>query len=106
MKKGFSLIISFLLLTNLVYTQEPKAYLLKFDYTKIDPLEIVNRNFHVVELTGNMYTTVSFGKVILWPFKKIANVGFKEGLNTTIKNYLSFQTITNPLTDSSFQCLL
>jgi hypothetical protein len=106
MKKGFSLIILFLFLTNLVYAQELESYLLKFDYTKIDPLEIVNRNFHVVELTGNMDTTVSFGKVILWPFKKTANVGFKEGLNTTIKNYLSFQTITNPLTDSSFQCML
>jgi len=106
MKKGFSLIISFLFLTNLVYTQEPKAYLLKFDYTKIDPLEIVNRNFHVVELTGNMDTTSTFGKILSGPFKKIVNVGFKEGLNTTIKNYLSFQTITNPLTDSSFQCLL
>ncbi|MBN2350754.1 MAG: hypothetical protein JXJ22_18090 [Bacteroidales bacterium] len=101
------LICTLIIVTNLSYSQEAKLHLIELDYTSVKPLEIIDRNFFITELIDyHADTTISFGKVRKGAFNKIADVGFKHGLATTFKNYLTFQTITKPLTEESVPTIM
>ena len=100
--KHLRILLLVLIATQFAFGQKRKAYNIKINWLTVEPFDIKERDFHIVNVKDETgIENAVYGKVMRGGPKRKIDVGFEQGLSRTVNNYMTFIKMTRPLSDTS-----